>query len=97
MAGERTYFYIRFGCKYSYDYALQKHHRFVWPKLFKTRELAEAWIDAWNWSYRFEALAARPGKLGEGGRGRVTSMSIEQKQWPRDHGGWEAYDAQKSA
>ena len=94
---KQTFFYIRFGCKYSYNYALEKHHKYVWPKLFPTRELAQAWIDAWNWSYRFRHLAAVPGGLGEGGRGRVTSMAIEQGQFPLGRKGWEVEDATKAA
>lgn len=85
----RTFCVVTFHCKYSYDYTLKKHHKFVWPKAFRDYAHAQAWMDAWNWSYRFEALAGRVGLLGEGGRGRITSMCIEQRRWPKDHPGWQ--------
>lgn len=75
VRAESERFYIALSCKGSWDPDLVQwgrrgnHRRYVWPILFKTRELAESAAYALN-PFRFSDAVP--------GRGRVVSYSIEK-------------------
>lgn len=65
----RERFYIAFNCRGAWRPERRRHDRYVWPKLFHSREQAER---------AMKALPIFSNREATAGRGRIVSASVER-------------------